>query len=121
MARPLFYENAGHSPETTTLTREGIILGSPDYMAPEKSRFFFYNDTPPPEFYPLSLHAPLPIWVPVKIPPEGRHPPGRPAAPHVYSVRVEFPAECTIQWGRGQSQGNFSDFPGGSTPYVQLA
>src|SRR2546429_2327357 len=23
--------------------------------------FFFFNDTAPPEFYPLSLHAPLPI------------------------------------------------------------
>src|SRR5256885_5712746 len=24
--------------------------------------FFFFNDPPPPEFYPLPLHAPLPIW-----------------------------------------------------------
>src|SRR3989449_8666825 len=23
--------------------------------------FFFFNDPPPPEFYPLPLHAPLPI------------------------------------------------------------
>src|SRR2546430_5512738 len=30
------------------------------------SFFFFFNDTAPPEIYPLSLHDALPIWSPTK-------------------------------------------------------
>src|SRR2546427_12684715 len=31
------------------------------------STFFFFNDTAPPEIYPLSLHDPLPIYPPVRL------------------------------------------------------
>src|SRR3954449_13273673 len=30
--------------------------------------FFFFNDTAPPEIYPLSLHDALPIWLRLAIP-----------------------------------------------------
>src|SRR5260370_841288 len=38
-----------------------VIFFSPLFMYPHISFFFFFNNPAPPEFYPLPLHAPLPI------------------------------------------------------------
>src|ERR1035441_11106097 len=39
----------------------GLSLVVSWYVVGSFAFFFFFNDTPPPEFYPLSLHDALPI------------------------------------------------------------
>src|SRR2546425_12311075 len=78
--------------------------------------FFFLNDTPPPEFSPLPLHAALPISAPrrrLRAPRRGwrRISPSRP--------RALAPRRALVQGSRARGSGGPRRPPHGSTPPPQ--
>src|SRR2546425_12707544 len=88
-----------------------LHLGAPSFWRPSTHTysllFFFFNDTAPPEIYPLSLHDPLPI----SAPPHGLG--------HVLragtrgSLRIRFPVAAKIALA---SAGAVTAVPGSPIP-----
>src|SRR2546428_14175665 len=61
LLRIAFYQPALVEYMTSAPPPEGDGEAAMRGLAPAEMCFFFLKDTPPPETYPLPLHAPLPI------------------------------------------------------------